>query len=117
MMVQFIKFSIFGIFTALVHFGIYLYLTNFITPLIATFNAFIVAVFLSYFLNSVFVFTTTKGSFKIFMLIALSGLCLNMLIVYIFTELIIKNTIIAGIIAIVVVALHNFLLNYKINFK
>jgi putative flippase GtrA len=116
-MLQFVKFSIFGIFTALVYFGIYLYLANSITPLIATFTAFIVAVVLSYFLNSTFVFTTTKGSFKIFILIALSGLCLNMLIVYIFTELIIKNIVIAGIIVNVVVPIHNYLLNYKINFK
>ena len=114
---QFIKFLIYGAFSAVVYFGIYIYLSILILPIIATIVAFIVSVIVSYLLNSFFVFTTTKGSFKIFMLIALSGLFWNMIIIFIFTELIIKNSTFAGILVLITIPMHNFLLNYKLNFK
>lgn len=116
MLKKFLKFALFGLFSALIYFGIYLYLVNIITPLASTFIAFIVSVIVSFMLNSSFVFTN-KGSFNIFMLIAISGLFLNMLIVFIFTEMFIKNPILAGIIVVIVIPVHNFLLNYKLNFR
>jgi len=116
MLKKFIKFALFGIFSALIYFGIYLYLVDMITPLLSTFIAFIISVVASFILNTSFVFTN-KGSFSIFVLIAISGLFLNMLIVFIFTEMIIKNSILAGIIVVLVIPIHNFLLNYRLNFK
>jgi putative flippase GtrA len=117
MVLKFMKFLIAGLLTAIIYFGIYLYLANLISPILATIVAFPVAVAVSYFLNSVFVFTSSKGSFKIFLLIAFSGLFLNMLLIFIFTELVIKNSTIAGAIVVTVIPIHNFLLNYKLNFK
>jgi hypothetical protein len=40
-----------------------------------------------------------------------------MLLIFIFTEIVIKNNAIAGAIAVMVVSIHSFLLNYKFNFK
>ena len=117
MVLKFMKFLIAGLPTAIIYFGIYLCLANLISPILATIVAFPVAVAVSYFLNSVFVFTSSKGSFKIFLLIAFSGLFLNMLLIFIFTELVIKNSTIAGAIVVTVIPIHNFLLNYKLNFK
>ncbi len=117
MVLKFMKFLIAGLPTAIIYFGIYLYLANLILPILATIVAFPVSVAVSYFLNSVFVFTSSKGSFKIFFLIAFSGLFLNMLLIFIFTELVIKNSTIAGAIVVTVIPIHNFLLNYKLNFK
>jgi len=114
---KFIKFLLAGLLTAIVYFGIYLYLASLISPILATIVAFAVSVIVSYFLNSVFVFTSSKGSFKIFLLIAFSGLFLNMLLIFIFTELVIKNSTIAGAIVVTVIPIHNFLLKYKLNFK
>ena len=116
MVLKFMKFLIAGLLTAIVYFGIYLYLASLISPILATIVAFAVSVIVSYFLNSVFVFTSSKGSFKIFLCIAFSGLFLNMLLIFIFTELI-KNSVIAGVIVVMVIPFHNFLLNYKLNFK
>lgn len=114
---QFIKFLIYGAVSAAVYFGIYIYLSSLILPIVATVVAFIGSVIVSYLLNSFFVFTTTEGSFKIFMLIALSGLFWNMMIIFTFTELIIKNSTLAGILVLITIPIHNFLLNYKFNFK
>lgn len=117
MFLKYMKFSIAGLLTAIVYFGIYLYLANLISPILATIIGFSIAFFVSYFLNSIFVFTSSKGSLKIFLLIALSGLFLNMLLIFIFTELVIKNSAIAGAIVVTVIPIHNFFLNYKLNFK
>jgi putative flippase GtrA len=117
MLLKYIKFSIAGILTAIVYFGIYLYMANLIAPILATVIGFSIAFFVSYFFNSLFVFTSTKGSLKIFLLIALGGLFFNMLLIFIFTELVIKNNAIAGAIAVIVVSSCSFLLNYKFTFK
>jgi len=117
MLLTFIKFSIAGLFTATVYFGIYIYLAGIIAPVLATIFAFAVSVIVSYFLNSKFVFTTSKGSFKKFLLIALTGLFFNVLLIFIFTTLIIKDSVIAGVIVVIVIPIHNFILNYKLNFK
>ena len=117
MVFQFLKFSVFGIFTAFVYFGLYIGLVSMIMPILATAIAFVVSVVISYLLNSIFVFNAGKGSFKVFFFIALSGLFFNMLIILIFTELILKNSTIAGIIVLILIPLHNFFLNYKFNFR
>ena len=115
MLFQFFKFSVCGIVTSVVYLGLYIGFVSMIMPILATAIAFVVAVVVSYFLNSIFVFNAGKFSFKVFFLIAMSGLFLNMLLIMIFTELILKNSTIAGVIVTIVVPLHNFFLNYKFN--
>jgi Na+/glutamate symporter len=39
------------------------------------------------------------------------------LLIFIFTTLIIKDSVIAGVIVVIVIPIHNFILNYKLNFK
>ena len=117
MYLKFLKFSAFGVLTAVFYFLSYVIFLDFFSPVLSTIIAFTISVIVSYILNSKYVFPDKKGSFMTFFIIACSGLALNTVIVYFLTELLSYNSLLAGVIVLIVIPIHNFIFNYRFNFR
>lgn len=115
----FIRFISWGLVSAVIYFGSYAFLvTQFnMIPLLSSFFAFLISVATSFIFNAKFVFLNRKGSFIKFFFIALNGLALNLLIIYVFTKIFSIDELIAGIVVVVAVPVHNLVLNLILNFK
>lgn len=132
MIEKFILFGIVGFSGVLVDFGITWLLKELfrINKYIANATGFLIAASSNYILNRIWTFSSTNpniaGEYSLFLLISIIGLAINSLILYILVE---KTTIVklengskskfyvSKLIAIGVVTIWNFIMNYFITFS
>lgn len=120
---RFVKFAIVGATCAFIDFGITAWAREKLQykKLIANSMGFSVAVISNFFLNRYFTFSALQSDMKLqfmkFIVVALVGLGLNNLIVYVISELKAKNFYYSKVLATGVVMFWNFFANYFFTFK
>ena len=113
------RYGFWGCLSASIYYALYFIFIFYLSlpALVSSFAAYSISAISSFYFNSRFVFLERSGSFIKFVIIALNGLLLNLLIIFFFTNIIIIDNLIAGLIAVVSVPIHNFILNLLLNFK
>ena len=113
------RYGFWGCLSASIYYALYFIFIFYLSlpALVSSFAAYSTSAISSFYFNSRFVFLGRSGSFIKFIIIALNGLLLNLLIIFFFTNIIIIEDLIAGLIAVVSVPIHNFILNNLLNFK
>lgn len=120
---QFIKFGLIGLLNTLVDLIAYIFFTRilFWHYLVAAFFAFVIAVSVSFILNSYWTFEIVQDKFKQryakFFLVALGGLCLTELFLYILVDKFFWFDLWAKIFTVLVVVNWNFFLQKYWTFK
>ncbi|WP_445670821.1 GtrA family protein [Paenibacillus sp. FSL M8-0334] len=113
---QFVKYALVGVIGTIIHTLILIVLTEFffLKPILSTSFGFIASLLLSYYLNSKWTFSSNKMttvSFVKYFTVSLSGLFLNIAILYIFVDLFNLWYIWAQVVIVVIVPIYNYLLN------
>lgn len=121
--IQFLKFSIVGFSGVVIDFGVTWVLKEklYVNKYIANSTGFVLAATSNFILNKIWTFDSTDNGvsteYLLFFSIALFGLVLNNLIVYLLSDKLKFNFYISKGIAIVIVAFWNFFMNYLFTFS
>lgn len=118
---QFIKYGLVGIVGTIIHTGTLVVLVEYcnMSPYLASIMGFTLSLIISYFINLKWTFNNNNNlsTFLKYITVSLSGLCLNMLIMYIFVDLLSVWYLIAQIVTVIIVPISNFIFNKYWAFK
>lgn len=117
-----VKYSIVGIFGTVLHIGVLVFFVEVLKrdPLLSSAVGFLVTSIVSYLLNYLWTFRSNqyhKHAFPRYLLVCLTGLSLNSAILFITVNILGWWYMIGQAIAVILVPLSNFLLNYSWSFK
>lgn len=119
---KFVRYGIVGAIGTITHLLILLLLVEILSfnPIISSSFAFIVVVFISYYLNYNWTFKSTTKHFTVlirYIMVCLSGFTLNIIIMFIVVDVLNLYYMLGQIISIVVIPISNFILNNRWAFK
>ncbi|MBS3027307.1 MAG: GtrA family protein [Dolichospermum sp. DET50] len=119
---KFVRYGIVGAIGTITHLLILLLLVEILSfnPIISSSLAFIVVVFISYYLNYNWTFKSTTKHFTVlirYIIVCLSGFTLNIIIMFIVVDVLNLYYMLGQIISIIVIPISNFILNNRWAFK
>ncbi|MBG9794357.1 hypothetical protein ABD76_18315 [Paenibacillus dendritiformis] len=117
---QFIKYGLVGIVGTVIHTGTLVVLVEYcsMSPYLASIMGFTLSLIISYFINLKWTFNNNNlSTFFKYITVSLSGLCLNMLTMYIFVHLFSIWYLVAQIVTVIIVPISNFTFNKYWTFK
>jgi putative flippase GtrA len=122
MIIKFVKYSIVGILGATLHTGTLIFLVEILkqNPLVSSAAGFLTALIVQYFMNYLWTFRSDQNhryALPRYVFVSVTGLAMNVSIMYITVNIFGWWYLIGQAIAIILVPISNFLLNYSWSFR
>jgi len=116
------RYAIVGVIGTFTHFGILTLLVEAFNgdPVISSVVGFIITVIVSYYLNYRWTYKSSKkhkATLTRYLIVSLAGLCLNTAIIYVTVNILNLWYVIGQLIVVIVIPVHNFILNTYWSFK
>lgn len=119
---KFLKYAFVGVIGTFTHLGILTFLVEALRyhPVISSASGFLITVVISYYLNYKWTFQSKsrhRSALPRYVAVSLAGLCLNTTIMFITVNVLHLWYIIGQTISIIIIPVHNFVLNSSWSFK